>query len=262
MPTLVLAGRTDEMAERPEVLADALPNATLQLVDGDHATSIASAEFSAAIVEFLRVVARRSKRPCTRLELIRSRTARTTRGGANPATASRAPSHHRPSPPRARRAHRGSATRGPSRGVRRPRPARVLRASHSSNGSRTATFGRVDLSARIQHGREAVRSALGRKRPGERPGFRQERRAPPPRRGLHLAVAAGRSSLPHDSLEDRPVVVHHHRRPPDEVVAVRLRPEDPWIEQIRPPPDDRDRATTNVDLLTHEARTDGSGAAR
>jgi pimeloyl-ACP methyl ester carboxylesterase len=53
MPTLVLVGRTDDMAERPHVLADALPNATLQLVDGDHATSIASAEFSAAIVEFL-----------------------------------------------------------------------------------------------------------------------------------------------------------------------------------------------------------------
>ena len=53
MPTLVLAGRTDEMAERPEVLADALPNATLRLVDGDHATSIASPEFAAAIVEFL-----------------------------------------------------------------------------------------------------------------------------------------------------------------------------------------------------------------
>jgi pimeloyl-ACP methyl ester carboxylesterase len=52
-PTLVLAGDLDPLAVRPEVLADAIPNATLKIVSGDHVAAIADPRFSALIVEFL-----------------------------------------------------------------------------------------------------------------------------------------------------------------------------------------------------------------
>lgn len=52
VPTLVLAGRDDPLAERPEVLARALPDATLRLVDGDHGAVLREPEFIAALVSF------------------------------------------------------------------------------------------------------------------------------------------------------------------------------------------------------------------
>jgi len=53
VPTLLLAGRDDTFADRPEVLADALPHGTLRLVDGDHLGAVVAPEFAAALVEFL-----------------------------------------------------------------------------------------------------------------------------------------------------------------------------------------------------------------
>jgi pimeloyl-ACP methyl ester carboxylesterase len=52
-PTLVLAGDDDPLAIRPQVLADALPDATLQLLDGDHMRALADPRFAASLVEFL-----------------------------------------------------------------------------------------------------------------------------------------------------------------------------------------------------------------
>jgi len=52
-PTLVLAGREDPLAVRPQVLASAIPEARLTLLPGDHASTVAAPEFGAAIVEFL-----------------------------------------------------------------------------------------------------------------------------------------------------------------------------------------------------------------
>ncbi|MBX9246416.1 alpha/beta hydrolase [Actinotalea ferrariae] len=53
VPTLVLAGRDDPLAARPEVLAAALPDATLRLVDGDHGAVLHDAGFHEAIVTFV-----------------------------------------------------------------------------------------------------------------------------------------------------------------------------------------------------------------
>lgn len=53
VPTLVLAGRDDPLARRPEVLAKALPSATLHLVDGDHGAVLRDPGFLDAIVTFL-----------------------------------------------------------------------------------------------------------------------------------------------------------------------------------------------------------------
>ncbi len=53
MPVLLLAGQADPLAERPEVLADALPDGTLQLVDGDHLGAVVAPDFATAIVDFL-----------------------------------------------------------------------------------------------------------------------------------------------------------------------------------------------------------------
>jgi pimeloyl-ACP methyl ester carboxylesterase len=53
VPTLVLAGREDPLAGRPEVLAAALPDARLCLVDGDHGAVLRNPDFAAAIVDFL-----------------------------------------------------------------------------------------------------------------------------------------------------------------------------------------------------------------
>ncbi|WP_307844633.1 alpha/beta fold hydrolase [Actinotalea solisilvae] len=52
-PTLVLAGRDDPLAPRPEVLTAALPDATLTLVDGDHGSALHDAAFRRAVVAFL-----------------------------------------------------------------------------------------------------------------------------------------------------------------------------------------------------------------
>jgi pimeloyl-ACP methyl ester carboxylesterase len=53
-PTLVIAGRADPLAVRPEVLAAAIPGARLELVPGDHGTGRTSPEFTAALLDFLR----------------------------------------------------------------------------------------------------------------------------------------------------------------------------------------------------------------
>jgi pimeloyl-ACP methyl ester carboxylesterase len=55
VPTLVLAGDDDPRAVRPQVLAGAVPGATLTLVPGDHLSAVAAPEFVAALVDFLAV---------------------------------------------------------------------------------------------------------------------------------------------------------------------------------------------------------------
>jgi pimeloyl-ACP methyl ester carboxylesterase len=52
--TLVIAGNDDPLAERPHVLADAIPGARLLVVAGDHGTAVGSRDFQSAIVLFLR----------------------------------------------------------------------------------------------------------------------------------------------------------------------------------------------------------------
>jgi len=52
-PTLVLAGDADPLAVRPEVLVEAIPAATLQIVSGDHMEAIADPRFRTSIVDFL-----------------------------------------------------------------------------------------------------------------------------------------------------------------------------------------------------------------
>jgi pimeloyl-ACP methyl ester carboxylesterase len=52
-PTLVLAGEADPLAVRPALLAEAIPDARLQVVSGDHVGALADARFTASIVEFL-----------------------------------------------------------------------------------------------------------------------------------------------------------------------------------------------------------------
>ncbi|WP_225755268.1 alpha/beta fold hydrolase [Actinotalea sp. Marseille-Q4924] len=53
VPTLVLAGRDDPLAPRPETLAAALPAGSLRLVDGDHGAALHDAGFREAIVAFV-----------------------------------------------------------------------------------------------------------------------------------------------------------------------------------------------------------------
>ena len=50
----MLAGDRDPLAIRPQVLADAIPGATLELLSGDHMTALADPRFRQAIVDFLR----------------------------------------------------------------------------------------------------------------------------------------------------------------------------------------------------------------
>jgi pimeloyl-ACP methyl ester carboxylesterase len=52
-PTLVLAGDSDPLAVRPEVLADAIPDATLRILHGDHIGTIGDPNFKRSIVDFL-----------------------------------------------------------------------------------------------------------------------------------------------------------------------------------------------------------------
>ena len=53
VPTLVLAGDADPLAERPEVLAQAIHGAQLHLVRGEHLGVVGRPEFKDAIVAFL-----------------------------------------------------------------------------------------------------------------------------------------------------------------------------------------------------------------
>ncbi len=52
-PTLVLVGRDDRLATRPEVLVQAIPDATLRVVEGDHMRALADPSFAPAIVDFV-----------------------------------------------------------------------------------------------------------------------------------------------------------------------------------------------------------------
>jgi pimeloyl-ACP methyl ester carboxylesterase len=52
-PTLVLVGRDDELAVRPQVLAAAIPGAELLVIDGDHLGAVGKPAFAPAIVEFI-----------------------------------------------------------------------------------------------------------------------------------------------------------------------------------------------------------------
>jgi pimeloyl-ACP methyl ester carboxylesterase len=52
-PTLVLAGDTDPLAIRPQVLADAIPDATLQILAGNHIEALGDPRFTQSIVDFL-----------------------------------------------------------------------------------------------------------------------------------------------------------------------------------------------------------------
>ncbi|MGE0045583.1 MAG: alpha/beta fold hydrolase [Hyphomonadaceae bacterium] len=52
-PTLVIAGDADDLARNPQALADAIPDAQLEIVEGDHLRAVAAPRFAAAIVAFL-----------------------------------------------------------------------------------------------------------------------------------------------------------------------------------------------------------------
>jgi pimeloyl-ACP methyl ester carboxylesterase len=52
-PTLILAGEDDPMAVRPETLADAIPNAVLQILAGNHIEALGDPRFTRSIVDFL-----------------------------------------------------------------------------------------------------------------------------------------------------------------------------------------------------------------
>ena len=52
-PTLLLAGDTDPFALRPQVLVDAIPDATLELLSGNHIEVLGDPRFKASIVDFL-----------------------------------------------------------------------------------------------------------------------------------------------------------------------------------------------------------------
>jgi len=51
--TLVLVGRDDALATKPEVLAAAIPGARLQLVEGDHLTALQDPVYAPTVVGFL-----------------------------------------------------------------------------------------------------------------------------------------------------------------------------------------------------------------
>jgi pimeloyl-ACP methyl ester carboxylesterase len=54
-PTLVLVGDADPIAQRPDVLAAAIPHAQLHPISGDHLSAVTNPDFAPAIVEFLGV---------------------------------------------------------------------------------------------------------------------------------------------------------------------------------------------------------------
>jgi pimeloyl-ACP methyl ester carboxylesterase len=51
--TLVLAGEDDPLAIRPNVLCEAIPDATLRMLSGNHIGAIADPDFARSIVDFL-----------------------------------------------------------------------------------------------------------------------------------------------------------------------------------------------------------------
>ena len=51
--TLILAGEDDPLARRPEVLAEAIPEATLRIVRGNHIGALADPCFTRSVVDFL-----------------------------------------------------------------------------------------------------------------------------------------------------------------------------------------------------------------
>ncbi|WP_229071168.1 alpha/beta fold hydrolase [Actinoplanes sp. DH11] len=53
VPALVLAGREDALAARPEVLAKAIPGAQLTVIDGDHLGAVREPAFIATLLDFL-----------------------------------------------------------------------------------------------------------------------------------------------------------------------------------------------------------------
>ncbi len=53
VPTLVIAGEEDELAVRPKVLADAIANATLVTLPGDHLTVLRDPGFIPALIHFI-----------------------------------------------------------------------------------------------------------------------------------------------------------------------------------------------------------------
>jgi pimeloyl-ACP methyl ester carboxylesterase len=52
-PTLLLTGDTDPLAIRPQVLADAIPEATLKMLTGNHIEALGDPRFRQSIVNFL-----------------------------------------------------------------------------------------------------------------------------------------------------------------------------------------------------------------
>jgi pimeloyl-ACP methyl ester carboxylesterase len=52
-PTLLLAGDRDPLAVRPEVLVEAIPGATLSILEGDHIGALGDPAFRRSVVEFL-----------------------------------------------------------------------------------------------------------------------------------------------------------------------------------------------------------------
>ncbi|MDI6097207.1 alpha/beta fold hydrolase [Actinoplanes sp. NEAU-A12] len=53
VPTLLVAGRDDALATRPELLAKALPNARLAVIDGDHLGAVREPAFTRELLAFL-----------------------------------------------------------------------------------------------------------------------------------------------------------------------------------------------------------------
>ncbi|MBW6434290.1 alpha/beta hydrolase [Actinoplanes hulinensis] len=53
VPTLVLAGRDDALATRPELLAKAIPGARLTVIDGDHLGAVRVPAFTSELLTFL-----------------------------------------------------------------------------------------------------------------------------------------------------------------------------------------------------------------
>ncbi|MGH2833080.1 MAG: alpha/beta fold hydrolase [Solirubrobacteraceae bacterium] len=52
-PTLLLAGDTDPLAVRPRVLVDAIPDARLEVLTGNHIEALGDPRFTQSIVDFL-----------------------------------------------------------------------------------------------------------------------------------------------------------------------------------------------------------------
>jgi pimeloyl-ACP methyl ester carboxylesterase len=55
VPALVLAGDTDPLAVRPELLARAIPGAELRTLAGDHLGALQDPSFVASVRDFVRL---------------------------------------------------------------------------------------------------------------------------------------------------------------------------------------------------------------